>query len=85
MKNLAFLFFAALPMLCSGMHTAVSKKMAADKKNTDQMDFVSFTNPPGFTDALAMPVHTNLWPFEAPSPSNNAHVEIIIHSFKFTP
>ena len=53
--------------------------------NTSQIDSVSCTSPPSSISALAMPVHMNLWLFEAPSPANNAQVEIIIHSFKFTP
>jgi hypothetical protein len=53
--------------------------------NTGLIDSVTCTSPPNSISALAMPVHMNLWLFDAPSPSNNAEVEIIIHSFKFTP
>ena len=52
--------------------------------NTNQIDSASCISPPSSISALSMPVHMNLWLFEAPSPSNNAEVEIIIHSFKFT-
>jgi hypothetical protein len=53
--------------------------------NINQLDSVTCYNPPNSISALAMPVHMNLWLFESPSPSNNTEVEIIIHSFKFTP
>jgi hypothetical protein len=34
---------------------------------------------------LAMPVHMNLWLFDGNAPSDGQPVEVIIHSFKFTP
>lgn len=53
--------------------------------DTNLLDSVTCTNPPHSLSKLTMPVHMNLWLFESSSPSNNAPVEIIIHSFKFIP
>lgn len=49
------------------------------------IDSVTCFNPPNSISTLAMPVHMNLWLFQGMAPVNKSNVEIIIHSFKFTP
>ncbi|HRI19549.1 MAG TPA: hypothetical protein PLA68_01290 [Panacibacter sp.] len=55
--------------------------------NTDTNLFAGAvcTSPPNSVSRLAMPVHLNLWLFQGNAPSNNKPVEIIIHSFTYTP
>lgn len=53
--------------------------------NTNQITSATCSNPPNSISTLAMPVHMNLWLYQGAAPSNAAQVEIIIHSFKFTP
>ncbi|MDB5014049.1 MAG: hypothetical protein JWQ25_2251 [Daejeonella sp.] len=40
---------------------------------------------PYTVSTLSMPIYMNLWLFQGVSPTNNTSVEIIIHSFKYTP
>jgi hypothetical protein len=53
--------------------------------NTNQIDSVTCYNPPNSISTLSMPVHMNLWLFQGSAPTNNSQVELIIHSFTFTP
>jgi hypothetical protein len=48
--------------------------------------FFPWTTPAGFpVSTLALPVHMNLWLFRHLAPSNGQEVELIVHSFKYTP
>ncbi|MBB5622977.1 hypothetical protein HDE69_004059 [Pedobacter cryoconitis] len=48
--------------------------------------FYAYNTPAGFpVSTEALPVHMNLWLFSGHAPINGQEVEIIIHSFKFTP
>jgi hypothetical protein len=48
--------------------------------------FFPWTTPAGFpVSTEALPVHMNLWLFQHLPPSNGQEVEVIIHSFKYTP
>ncbi|MBL4677022.1 MAG: glycoside hydrolase family 16 protein [Mucilaginibacter sp.] len=40
---------------------------------------------PYAVSTLSMPIYMNLWLFQGNAPVNNANVEVVIHSFKFTP
>lgn len=53
--------------------------------NTNQFQTATFTTPGTSISTLAMPVHMNLWLFNGSAPSNGQNVEVIIHSFTFTP
>ncbi len=53
--------------------------------NTNQFATATCTNPPNSISTLAMPVHINLWMFQGLKPSDGKEVEIIIHSFTYTP
>lgn len=53
--------------------------------DANQFQTKTFTNSDVAISTLAMPVHMNLWLFDGLAPSNNQPVEVIIHSFKFTP
>lgn len=41
--------------------------------------------PPYQVSTVAMPIYMNLWLFQGRTPTDNANVEIVIRSFKFTP
>jgi hypothetical protein len=45
----------------------------------------TFTNPPTSISTLSMPILMNLWLFKGVAPPDGYSVEIVIHSFKFTP
>ena len=48
--------------------------------------FFPWTTPAGFpVSTLSLPVHMNLWLFNGSAPSNAQEVELIVHSFTFTP
>ena len=51
----------------------------------NQFQTVTFDSPKTSVSTLAMPVYISLWLFKGFAPSNNQTVEVIIHSFKFTP
>jgi len=51
----------------------------------NQFQAVTFNSPKTSISTLAMPVYMSLWLYNGLAPSNNQTVEIIIHSFKFTP
>lgn len=53
--------------------------------NTNQITSAICNNPPNSISTLAMPIHMNLWLFQGNAPVNKSQVEIIIHSFTFTP
>ena len=53
--------------------------------DSNQFQTATFNTPGTSISTLAMPVHINLWLFGGSAPSNNQAVEVIIHSFKFTP
>jgi hypothetical protein len=53
--------------------------------DANQFQTKTFTNSDIAISTLAMPVHMNLWLFDGLAPSNNQAVEVVIHSFKFTP
>jgi len=53
--------------------------------DTNQFQTKTFTTPGTSISTLAMPVHMNLWFFSGRAPSDGQNVEVIIHSFKFTP
>jgi len=41
--------------------------------------------PASYVPQKAMPVRINLWLFQGQSPRNGQQVELIVHSFKYTP
>jgi len=48
--------------------------------------FFPWTTPAGFpVSTESLPVHMNIWLYQHLAPSNAQEVEVIIHSFKFTP
>lgn len=48
--------------------------------------FYPWSTPDGFAVSTeSLPVHMNLWLFDGLAPSNGQEVEMIIHSFQFTP
>jgi hypothetical protein len=51
----------------------------------NQFQAVTFNGAKTSISTLAMPVYISLWLFNGLAPSNNQTVEVIIHSFKFTP
>lgn len=48
--------------------------------------FYPWSTPAGFpVSTLSLPVHMNLWLFNGSAPSNGQEVELIVHSFTYTP
>ncbi|MDE1191827.1 MAG: glycoside hydrolase family 16 protein [Arachidicoccus sp.] len=53
--------------------------------DTNQFQTATFTKPGTAISTLAMPIHMNLWLYDGLAPSDGNNVEVIIHSFTFTP
>ncbi len=53
--------------------------------DANQFQTATFNTPATSISTLNMPVHINLWLFDGLAPSDNQAVEVVIHSFKFSP
>ena len=66
--------------------TVVHKSLYGFQDDDTNLFATETCSTPTFSPStLEMPIHMNLWLFQGRAPSDNNELEIIIHSFKFTP
>lgn len=65
-------------------HTSVTFQSLYGFSTDNQNEFFTQTCTAGVS-TVSMPVHINLWLFNAPKPSDEKEVEIIIHGFTYLP
>ncbi|WP_228085158.1 glycoside hydrolase family 16 protein [Mucilaginibacter sp. JRF] len=66
-------------------NSVVFKSLGGFYDNDTNLFATSTCAPPYSVSTVSMPVYMNLWLFQGMVPSDNSSVEIVIHSFKFTP